>query len=180
MTTDPYDNSSLMEDRVLSSLRGAIGARLDGVSYACLENEAEPSDLHDAGFYFGGELVLQFRGAPPLILTWDEAAGWFTHFSIQARRDSSFAPGSLQVFDGDSVEVWAPLLESKLVRVRVLGFEKSPQLLELLFEAGTAAVAAGSQGAIGDGDDLCVLSGDCLASIARLQLLRSVGAEEET
>ena len=148
--------AQLLERKVLASLRPRVGEALRSVTYRCIEHEAELSDLNDPEFYMGGEVELGFERAP-LFISWDENAGWDTHFSVQTSQKSLFLPEArLQCFDGAAVALWRPHIESKLVDYRVLGWDGVPYAVLLGFGSGALVVGASSQRRLGDGDDLIV------------------------
>ncbi len=146
-----------IEPHILRCIRPFLGQSLRQVTYACLLHEAELDQISAPDFYFGGEVVMQFDGTQdPLVITWDENAGWEEHFSVQARTTSAFNAGCLQPFDASCAPIWKPLIGQTLTCVEVLGFITSPQIIALQFSRGRILVGCGYRTTFGDGDDIII------------------------
>jgi hypothetical protein len=165
------DSAELLERCVVSAIRPNLGATLESVTYRCLEHEAVSSDLDDPEFYSGGELLLTFD-RQPLYISWDENAGWESHFSVAASSSSLFKPDArIEQFDGSSLPLWLPHLGSPLVRSKALGWDEAPYMVQLLFVGGSVVVGSGSRTSFGDGDDVLVRGAECLDALPAPDLL---------
>jgi hypothetical protein len=149
-----------VERRIARLLRPFLGRELTRVTYACLLGEATTDQIVERDFYLGGEVRLDFRGMKdPLVLTWDENAGWEEHFSVQARTSTAFKPGSLELLDASAVPIWKPCIGQLLVEFGVAGFSTAPQIISLVFPGNEVLVGCGWQDRFGDGDDVLVRQG---------------------
>jgi hypothetical protein len=129
------------------------------VTYAALQGECNAATLSEVPFFMGGELILKFWiDDSPLIITWDENAGWPDHFSVQVRRSSAFNSGSLDNWDESDHPTWQPHVGTSLSYFRVVGLNDTPHVIEFGFPGGGVLVGDGHRGEFGDGDDVIILS----------------------
>ena len=160
--------------RVVRPLRERIGNTLKDVTYRCLELEAGPSDIYEADFYLGGEILLLFSGGP-LYVSWDENAGWAeSHFSVQASHSSLFLPDwSFESFDGALVTVWRPHLGTVLQGAQVLGWDRVPYAILFSFPHGSVVAGSSWRTRFGDGDDLHIRDASGFDALETMETLWS-------
>ena len=166
----------LLKARVTAPLLKQVGSTLSGVTYRCLEYESKPSDIHDADFYWGGELLLEFSDGP-LFVSWDENAGWTeSHFSLQASESSCFrSDWRFDAFDASDVALWRPHIGRTLDAAQVLGWDGVPYAILLSFPLGSVVAGSSVETRMGDGDDLLVRDPRYLDTLPAMESLWSAG-----
>ena len=165
--------SASLADRVVSAVGERVGQELRSASYRCLRYEASASAIGEPDFYMGGELLLEFEGGP-LFVSWDENAGWRSHFSVRASTNPIFLPNAdLESFDASLLAIWRPHIGSPLVASQVLGRDGTPYAVVLCFASGSILVGSSSRTELGDGDDVLVREASFLDRIPPLDTLWS-------
>ncbi len=144
-----------IEDLVLAPLRRGEGHTLRSVTYWPLRGELAGLPL-EPPVYLGGEVALDFGVEFPLIITWDENAGWKDHFSLQVRTDSAFKSGTLEELPASHLQPWSQLVGTALQSWRILAANGTPHVVHLTFARGQVFVGDGYQNSFGDGDDVLV------------------------
>lgn len=144
-----------IKDLVLAPLQRAQGQTLISATYLPLSGELADLPLQPP-VYLGGEVVLDFGIECPVIITWDENAGWKDHFSIQVRTDSAFKADALEQLPASHVEPWLQMVGTSLEGWRIHGFNSTPHVVELTFGGGKVFIGDGSENVFGDGDDVLV------------------------
>lgn len=144
----------LLNNTIIAALSPAIGRKLAGISYCCVENEASEKDIPDPGFYFGGALRLRFDPEYVVWVTWNENAGWEQAFSVITLTEDTFSEGIFQCFEAHSTGLWEPFVGAALNGFDILGWEGTPSVIRLSFGFGSVLAGIGDQGRYGDGDDV--------------------------
>lgn len=162
----------LIEERLVSSIRKRLGERLASVTYRCLEHEiVEEKKLEDPELYIGGELHLSFESGP-LILTWDENAGWNDHFSLYAGFETLFLPdANMRLWEASHLLPWANCVGKSLLKATVLGDFSTPHAVVFGFGDSVVVIADGSEKLIGDGDDLLIRDERGLAEVKSWEVM---------
>lgn len=133
-----------------------VGSKLLGVTYWCLFHETSADAVLSEIFFHGGFTELRFESST-LLASWSENAGWEDHFSLgvdAAPASSEAIAGYHEPFDASRGPLWLPHLHSTLAWARILGWNRTPHVLELGFALGAVVLADGYQAPWGDGDDL--------------------------
>ena len=144
---------NLVHHDIAEPLRWLVGATLERVVYHPLKEECTADDLH-ASDYIGGEIALHFQALAPRYISWAENAGWRSHFTVKVSPESAFVPSALETFDASSTNLWRETIGRKLTEVECLGWDQSPHVLKLTFEAYPRFIGSSFQKRFGDGDDL--------------------------
>ena len=160
------DQQTLLRARLVQPISERLGDRLVSATYRCLKHEiTEESQLEDPQLYIGGELHLLFDHGP-LVVTWDENAGWPDHFSLYAGPEPLFlGDARMTWWQASHLWPWRDCIGQIMVRATIFADEATPHAVALRFGAGIVVIADGSEKTFGDGDDLIVRDQRGLAEV---------------
>lgn len=166
------DWDRLLSVRLIAPLSSHLGDVLVAATYRCIEQEiSTEAELEDPCLYIGGELHLSFNRGP-LILTWDEHAGWPDHFSLYAGKEPLFLPGAqLESWTASNLHPWKSCIGGELNHATVLGRGVTPHAVALQFGATVVAVGDGYETRFGDGDDLLIRDDEGLQELKTWDVL---------
>ena len=143
-----------LEANIIARVTPAFGTRLTGVKYHPLRDECNVSEIGEADFYIGGEICLAFDGRIILYLSWEENAGWPSHFSVVVSSSSRWKQGTLVEYDASRVPLWRDVIGKRLDSAECLGWETTPHVLKFTFGDQTRYIGSSYKTRFGDGDDV--------------------------
>ena len=148
----------VIASRLIPQCERICGAIIDGVTYDVLRDEAVADHIGDPDFYLGGDVILSFRKADPLYVSWARIARWHDKivYSLTVGLDSLFTPGSLQSLQASETEIWSSHIGQAINLVRLYGDDGVPFVLSIQTRSGTILIGSSYQTRFGDGDDVFI------------------------
>ncbi len=163
-----------LREKVTGLIELSLGYELREVWYNCLKGETDGTDLADPDLFIGGEVELRFNEIGDFVISWDENAGWDSHFSLVVTGASVFLPDTLKAWSVAQLYPWSEVIGRRLRNACVYGYDESPHIVELSFERRKSIyVGVGYQQKFGDGDDLLIRSSDHMIDLSDWDLLWS-------
>ena len=132
--------TQVIQERIASSLRPAIGQTLKRVIYRCLNWECTYEEVEGPLFAMGGEVELRFENDAVIFVSWssDRSIDWQVDYHVDFFIQVSiwepfFLAGGIEPFDATKTPLWRPLVGTKLEKVEVLGWDSVPCVLKFHF-----------------------------------------------
>lgn len=151
----------IVATRLIPQCEQICGNVIDRVTYDVLRGEATVDDIDDSDFYLGGDVVLSFRKADPLFVSWDRITRRHddTICTLTLGPKSLFIPGGLQSSCANETKLWSSHIAQTVDTVALYGDDGVPFVLSIQTKSGTILIGTSYQTSFGDGDDVFIATG---------------------
>ena len=151
----------IVATRLVPQCERICGNVIDRVTYDVLRGEATADHIDDSDFYFGGDVILSFRKADSLFVSWGRIARWHddTIYSLTLGTKSLFTPGGQQSICANETKLWSSHIAQNVDAVALYGDNGVPFVLSIQTKSGTILIGTSYQTRFGDGDDVFIAAG---------------------